>query len=811
MRPALPFAPRCSIPRTLSRIVAFASLCATTVAAEAQVVRGTVSGSTDLPVTGALVSLLDEQSVVVARALTDDAGMFRLLAPRAGAFRLRTARIGFRPAVSAPIELRVGNVRDERVRIDFVPVGLDTLRVASRAVCRRVTGDTAAATFALWDQARTAFSAAQITSGNRGLEATTITYERRYAPTLQRGERRVLSQKATVQSAMVSQPWKSHPVDSLRRYGYVRDSDDGTLTYFAPDLTALTSTAFLEDHCLRLTAGADSAEVGIAFEPTRERNGVPEVAGTVYLARASSELRRLEFRYVQIAALRAEQAGGILHFARLGGGAWAISRWEVRMPVVERLTARALPKVTAVEASGGELVMARRGRDTLFQRSSLAMHGMIVDSMTGAPIANARVALEGTDERAVTDVRGAFRFPSMLPGEYSALVQTPALDSVNAVHKVHLAFVDSAHAVRVTVPGVLHVVRSLCGAAMTDTHGSAVLGTVRRANDSASLAGVRVVAEWRNRRVTGESDEWRRLETRTDASGGFRLCGDFGTAVVSVRALPPIGRAQIVERALSSSVRVAGAELVVDTAAAPVARLRGVVVSADSAAQPIRDAEVLLPALNRTVRTDSRGGFRMDEIPVGTHQLVVRRLGYGGLDTPLTFEANEDESRRVVLSRITVLDSVDVRAENAIPSFEEHRRVGLGHFLTREELAKMENRTLPALLSNFNGTRFVQGKAGRVWLAGGRGPQSITGLEMPGLTKEDLAMGARKACYSRIYIDNQPIYSARNGEPLFDIRTIIPSEIEALEYYSNPAQTPARYSQLGATCGVLVIWTRKAL
>lgn len=72
-------------------------------------------------------------------------------------------------------------------------------------------------------------------------------------------------------------------------------------------------------------------------------------------------------------------------------------------------------------------------------------------------------------------------------------------------------------------------------------------------------------------------------------------------------------------------------------------------------------------------------------------------------------------------------------------------------------------------------------------------------------------MGARKACYSRIYIDNQPIYSARNGEPLFDIRTIIPSEIEALEYYSNPAQTPARYSQLGATCGVLVIWTRKAL
>jgi hypothetical protein len=44
----------------------------------------------------------------------------------------------------------------------------------------------------------------------------------------------------------------------------------------------------------------------------------------------------------------------------------------------------------------------------------------------------------------------------------------------------------------------------------------------------------------------------------------------------------------------------------------------------------------------------------------------------------------------------------------------------------------------------------------------------------------------------------------------FDLNTITPESIEAIEYYAGAAQTPVKYSRLGSNCGVLVIWTRRS-
>jgi hypothetical protein len=58
------------------------------------------------------------------------------------------------------------------------------------------------------------------------------------------------------------------------------------------------------------------------------------------------------------------------------------------------------------------------------------------------------------------------------------------------------------------------------------------------------------------------------------------------------------------------------------------------------------------------------------------------------------------------------------------------------------------------------------------------------------------------------------VFANRKGvdnrfEPLFDINSISPSQIEAIEYYSGSADTPAKYSGLNSTCGVVVIHTRR--
>ena len=100
---------------------------------QAQSVRGTVTDAGARPVAGAVVTLVDSASATVARALTNEAGEFRLLASRGGTFRLRTARIGYLPVLSSPLVLATGETRAESVRISFLPLGLDTVRVAARS------------------------------------------------------------------------------------------------------------------------------------------------------------------------------------------------------------------------------------------------------------------------------------------------------------------------------------------------------------------------------------------------------------------------------------------------------------------------------------------------------------------------------------------------------------------------------------------------------------------------------------------------------------------------------------------------------
>jgi len=66
-----------------------------------------------------------------------------------------------------------------------------------------------------------------------------------------------------------------------------------------------------------------------------------------------------------------------------------------------------------------------------------------------------------------------------------------------------------------------------------------------------------------------------------------------------------------------------------------------------------------------------------------------------------------------------------------------------------------------------------------------------------------------RQCYAHVYLDNLIVYRGQNGEPLFDTNSLRPDGIEAIEYYTNNAEMPARYLSTGSDCGVLVVWTRR--
>ena len=73
----------------------------------------------------------------------------------------------------------------------------------------------------------------------------------------------------------------------------------------------------------------------------------------------------------------------------------------------------------------------------------------------------------------------------------------------------------------------------------------------------------------------------------------------------------------------------------------------------------------------------------------------------------------------------------------------------------------------------------------------------------------DVYEGAPLACYLDVYLDGAIIYnSSARRMPLFNLNSMVASEVDAIEVYTGPSQTPSQYNQTSGGCGVMLIWTR---
>jgi len=790
--------------------------------AAAQVARGVVVDPGDVPVPGVVVQLVDRARLVVARTLSNERGEFRLAAPREATYTIATLRIGFRPSLAGPFVLRRGEEVERRVTLTGLQASLDTVRVAATSVCGRAASDSAAVTFAAWEQVRAALTATQLSADASGVIATVVGYRR----TLDALGVRVKKQETVVRTGAVRQPWSSSPVASLHTNGYVDATGDSTV-YYAPGLDMLVSATFLEDHCFRLVQSRDRSQLGIGFDPTKDRRDLTDIRGTLWLDRASAQLRSLEYRYTNVSVDEEHAAtGGAMQFARLSNGAWVISRWSIRMPVMERRMAvtgargrtfTTMPEnaVTGIEVAGGDLSMVRRGADTLWTHALLTLAGTLLDSASGRAVAGARLALDGTASSATTDAQGKFTFGGLLPGEYALVVHTPALDSMGAVHQARAVASDSATPTVVRVPSPAQLVSSLCGRRIGSASAGPgiVIGTATLVGDPAFPKHLKVSAEWTEIALRGGGVERPRrfLDASVDAERNYRLCGLPLATDLLVSATSDEGRAEPSPVRLTPESRLQRADLDIDPRAAPAAEFSGVVV--DSAGQAVADAEVAIPSLQKSLLTSGAGAFRLREIVPGTYTVRARKIGYGPLEATLTFGSNERLVKRIVLTRVATLEEVRVTATVTAPwmrEFEDNRRLGLGHFLTREDLAKKEGQSFVSIIRELPGTDVKVGKSNHSWLMSGRGPKGSKLL----LDGADTALGARPGCYAQIYLDDLALFTGRESadgrlQPLADL-TLLPSpdRIEAIEYYAGPAETPAKYLNLNSQCGVLVVHTR---
>jgi hypothetical protein len=213
----------------------------------------------------------------------------------------------------------------------------------------------------------------------------------------------------------------------------------------------------------------------------------------------------------------------------------------------------------------------------------------------------------------------------------------------------------------------------------------------------------------------------------------------------------------------------------------------------DSTKKPLADVDVQLTDVSLTARTNGKGEFTLANIPAGTHDVAVRRIGYGVIEIRIDFPADQRVERQFRLSPTVTLESMRVvDTHSDMPGFDDHRRLALGAFLTRAELEPQENRRLAEILRQFKGVK-IETSGTHTYITSALGIRSAK----------------TNACYALVYLNRALVFRGDPGEDLFDLSSIQPTMIEAIEFYSTAAKTPMQYTSANSDCGVLVIWTRR--
>lgn len=407
-------------------------VCTASQTVHAQTVHGTLLRADSTPAAGVIVvASRGESDSVLARTITNGNGYYAMrISP--GDVRLRVLRIGHRPFLIGEYTLAAGARRETRTMLPDDPIVLSAVTTEATSSCRQ-TGTAGANVATVYEEARKALLASTLKSGDGDPLARTSVFEqgRSIANRSSREPELLFSEGVTVK------PFQSLRPDSLEKVGYMQEEATSRL-YFAPDADVLLSASFATAHCLGLAegTGAQTGWIGLTFRPAQLRRGYVDVSGTLWLDRATNELRRMEYEYVGLPlATQRARPGGDVEFTRLPDGIWFVSKWEIRMP---RMTLPpGTPQLIGTWVKGGEVWWIRRGRDLLYTNgreepkpasdAARGATGAVVDStaLASACVVTTPGAPAGFVFGVVTDERGTPLADAMVTvewqGSYSAV------------------------------------------------------------------------------------------------------------------------------------------------------------------------------------------------------------------------------------------------------------------------------------------------------------------------------------------------------------------------------------------------------
>lgn len=614
--------------------------------AAAQVVVGRVTEEAGAPVEGAFVVLLDETGRRRVGWLTPPSGEFVLRAPGPGRYRLLVERIGYRSVEDDAFALAVGDTLVRDLSTSAEAVSLEGLTARSERRCQTSPAG-GARTADLWEEARKALSVAAWADEEKLLSFEAVTFERRLSPP----RLQVVEETTRERRGLGRHPFRSLPAEVLAENGFVREEGE-VRAYYAPDAGVLLSDVFLSTHCFGVVV--EEGRVGLSFEPVPGRD-LPEVRGVLWIEPRAALLERLEYRYVGLPEPAVwtdgrpvrDAFGGEVWFERLASGAWIVSRWAIRMPVVEVTPAFApgrvsTPEVVALREVGGvvtEVLLPGRTVHAPERRGTVT--GVVWDSSRHVPLAGADVSLRGTARRGRSSADGSFRIHGVLPGEYDLIFEHPRLASLGLAPPSRPVRVDPGRAslADAGIPSLATLLSDACDAMGQRFDEAAVVGSVLDRETGEPAPGARVEVRWfrfESRPAAAGSE--RRLTVRADQAGRFQVCRVPADVRVTASATADEREAPPAALGLLEAGDVG--EVVLEVGILQHLRLEGRLVD-DASGSPLAGARIWLGDRARPEVSGVDGTFALEDVVPGEHELRVRHPGYGTATASFTVERGD--------------------------------------------------------------------------------------------------------------------------------------------------------------------------
>ncbi|MCH7473448.1 MAG: carboxypeptidase-like regulatory domain-containing protein [Gemmatimonadetes bacterium] len=195
--------------------------------------------------------------------------------------------------------------------------------------------------------------------------------------------------------------------------------------------------------------------------------------------------------------------------------------------------------------------------------------------------------------------------------------------------------------------------------------------------------------------------------------------------------------------------------------------------------QPIEGVTVALAPTAQQAETDSRGRFEITDVSPGALLLQARRVGYQPrVDTIVAFPEVTVDVELTLATAALPLDPITIVARS--PFLEArgfYRRAGgSGWQANRSAIEAVDPRELERMFDRVAVVRVERDRFGGTVLTSRRGTRCVFGVFLDGIRA-----------------------------PGFDINTLPPDAVEALEVYQG-LNIPPEYSH---SCGVVLIWMRR--